>query len=287
MSNDKTLEDVQPGGMVRLGDGLPPCPFCGHSDFDQWPCEYIDASGANVVRCAHCHAAAPMKVWHDLSAQPSPGGQRDDSPMAKMAAALRGKAEAERAAFDQRVQSGEWGPMPDNPDVLELPPLPEEVDLVRCMIRGEKWFAEPCGYYFTSKQMRDYARTALAASQPVGATGKNSLTVGGGQEPVAYLDLGEGGYMDVGTDLSDEELAALPKGRHMLGIIGTYGVDGYKPAQAVDLGQFRPAVEYWRWTKAVAVNSGELDTEMKQSALFEVNEADRLLALIDSQAAGK
>ena len=37
--------------------------------------------------------------------------------------------------------------------------------------------------------------------------------------------------MDVGTDLTDEELATLPKGRHMLGIIGTYGVDGYVPAQ--------------------------------------------------------
>ena len=48
---------------------------------------------------------------------------------------------------------------------------------------------------------------------------------------VAYLDLGTGGYMDIGTDLTDEELAALPKGRHMLGIIGTYGVDGYVPAQ--------------------------------------------------------
>lgn len=47
-------------------------------------------------------------------------------------------------------------------------------------------------------------------------------------EPVAYLDLGVGGYTDVGTDLTDEQLAALPKGRHMLGIIGTYGVDGYR-----------------------------------------------------------
>ena len=37
--------------------------------------------------------------------------------------------------------------------------------------------------------------------------------------------------MDIGTDLTDEELATLPKGRHMLGIIGTYGVDGYVPAQ--------------------------------------------------------
>ena len=47
---------------------------------------------------------------------------------------------------------------------------------------------------------------------------------------VAYLDLGVGGYMDIGTDLTDEELATLPKDRHMLGIIGTYGVDGYVPA---------------------------------------------------------
>ena len=47
---------------------------------------------------------------------------------------------------------------------------------------------------------------------------------------VAYLDLGVGGYMDIGTDLTDEELATLPKGRHMLGVIGTYGVDGYVPA---------------------------------------------------------
>ena len=37
--------------------------------------------------------------------------------------------------------------------------------------------------------------------------------------------------MDIGTDLTDEALAALPKGRHMLGIVGTYGVDGYVPAQ--------------------------------------------------------
>ena len=37
--------------------------------------------------------------------------------------------------------------------------------------------------------------------------------------------------MDIGTDLTDEELATLPKGRHMLAVIGTYGVDGYVPAQ--------------------------------------------------------
>jgi hypothetical protein len=50
------------------------------------------------------------------------------------------------------------------------------------------------------------------------------------RDAVAYLDLGAGGYMDIGTELTDEQLAALPKGRHMLGIIGTYGVDGYHRA---------------------------------------------------------
>ena len=51
------------------------------------------------------------------------------------------------------------------------------------------------------------------------------------QKAVAYLDLGAGEYMDIGTDLNDEQLASLPKGRHMLGIVGTYGVDGYVSAQ--------------------------------------------------------
>lgn len=48
---------------------------------------------------------------------------------------------------------------------------------------------------------------------------------------VAYLDIGAGGYMDLGSELSDEELAKLPYGRHVLGIIGTHGVDGYALAQ--------------------------------------------------------
>ena len=54
-----------------------------------------------------------------------------------------------------------------------------------------------------------------------------SVSVG---EAVAYLDLGAGGYMDLGSDLHEEQLAQLPKGRHMLAIIGTYGVDGYTTA---------------------------------------------------------
>lgn len=56
--------------------------------------------------------------------------------------------------------------------------------------------------------------------------------VAGPKEAVAYLDIGEGGYLDLGSDLSDEALRKLPKGRHMLAIVGTYGVDGYVPVAA-------------------------------------------------------
>lgn len=164
-TDNKTLADVQPGGRVRLGDQAERARFEAWNR-ENWP--NLDLSRGPLGDYMQARVRSDWQLWQ--AAQPSPGGQRDDSPMAKMAAALRGKAEAERAAFDQRVQSGEWGPMPDNPDVLELPPLPEEVDSVRCMIRGEKGFAEPCDYYFTSKQMRDYARTTLAASQPVSET---------------------------------------------------------------------------------------------------------------------
>ena len=67
------------------------------------------------------------------------------------------------------------------------------------------------------------------------------------QKAVAYLDIGAGGYMDIGTDLTDEQLASLPKGRHMLGIVGTYGVDGYvsaQPAQSVPEDVMRDAERY-------------------------------------------
>lgn len=79
-----------------------------------------------------------------------------------------------------------------------------------------------------------------------------------GQE-IAYLDLGVGGYIDLGSAMTDEQLAKLPKGRHALGIIGTYGVDGYVAAPpSAPVGQNAVAWRYWSpsgncwWTRYVA-----------------------------------
>lgn len=47
---------------------LLPCPGCSKSDLDEWPNETLDASGANVVRCAWCHFSAPMKSWNRRAA---------------------------------------------------------------------------------------------------------------------------------------------------------------------------------------------------------------------------
>jgi hypothetical protein len=86
---------------------------------------------------------------------------------------------------------------------------------------GLAWSVAPLNDFDSLPLMRDGDRLyALPGAQAQPA-----------QKAVAYLDLGAGEYMDIGTDLNDEQLASLPKGRHMLGIVGTYGVDGYVSAQ--------------------------------------------------------
>lgn len=57
---------------------LLPCPFCGKYGLDQWPCEWLDATGANVVRCPWCHGAAPLRIWNcRASPQPSAEAAQD------------------------------------------------------------------------------------------------------------------------------------------------------------------------------------------------------------------
>lgn len=72
-----------------------------------------------------------------------------------------------------------------------------------------------------AEDAREYASHGQAPAQAAPAA------VAGPSEAVAYLDIGAGGYLDLGTDLTDEALSRLPKGRHALVIAGTYGIDGY------------------------------------------------------------
>jgi len=119
-------------------------------------------------------------------------------------------------------------------------------ELVEARARAEAAKAEAEALRAKVEQMERQKPAAWAATDEtktvVEALGMNQsrrfdspLFLAAGAQPapnaVAYLDLGVGGYVDIGTDLTDEELDAIPKGRHILGIVGTYGVDGYSPAQ--------------------------------------------------------
>ena len=69
----------------------------------------------------------------------------------------------------------------------------------------------------------DNCRAIYTAPQPAPATQQAG-------DVVAYLDVGAGGYLDLGAALSEDALQQLPKGRHALVIAGTYGIDGYVAA---------------------------------------------------------
>ncbi|MCU1139248.1 Lar family restriction alleviation protein [Stenotrophomonas maltophilia] len=89
-TNDKTLADVQPGGMVRLGDALLPCPFCGNdAEFVPYKNNGLTLK-CKSMGCIQRHQrtlrygidwlrTSMAEHWNTraLSAQPSPGGQGD------------------------------------------------------------------------------------------------------------------------------------------------------------------------------------------------------------------
>lgn len=137
--------------------------------------------------------------------------------------ARSGSQEAMRCYTDMRTLLQAAAPALEAPAAPVRQPLTDEriEPLFRArqqmQVVGEKdewfWFA-----WGVADAERAHGITAAAPQAPAA--------------PVAYLDLGAGGYMDLGTDLSEQQLGALPKGRHMLAIIGTHGIDGYAAAPA-------------------------------------------------------
>ena len=98
--------------------------------------------------------------------------------------------------------------------VQDYPPLPES-------IKYGQLDHSSGAYGYRPQDMRAYVDADRAARAPADS---GAAPAGG---VVAYLDIGAGGYLDLGTDLTDEALSRLPKGRHALVIAGTYGIDGY------------------------------------------------------------
>lgn len=290
MSTDKTLADVKPGGRVRLGDALPPLP----PEVDAVRC-MIRGEKDLAEACDYYYTAEQMRDYARaaLSAQPSQVAYHGDVDLKWLSGSI-GEV-AHRLSTYMPTGLAEWADRARDCRIAaqvlsELSAQPSPGGQGDLRSRFTAW-VKANGYnpatFASGRYMGDGVQVAweavqaLAARQPVvsnqSSGNSGELAVDGARqpvgEPVAYLDLGAGGYMDVGTDLSDEELAALPKGRHMLGIIGTYGVDGYKPAQAVDLGQFVPAERPLAYLKVATYHEAIGWNECRRS----------MLALIDSR----
>lgn len=107
-------------------------------------------------------------AWQARAALASAPEPEPVSPMAKMAQALRDKAAAEKASFDARVQSGEWGPVPEA--WTEADCQPEHVAQVEgdAAVRILRW-NKNVGAFDYPVGTKLYAASAALASAPAAA----------------------------------------------------------------------------------------------------------------------
>lgn len=149
--------------------------------------------------------------------------------------------------------------------------------------RGGDCERDAQGYYVNARTAQDWAmwQTALAARQPVCTTCDGSRVDPGGKpvcrdcarhpvgEPVGYFDPDVLAHLTEGLIDPVGVLRRKPNGKSNVPVwLGP-------PAQAVDLGQFRAAVYEARCSHEA----------MERKA--EMQECDRLLALIDGKAVGE
>ena len=149
----------------------------------------------------------------------------------------------------------EYEPGADEPKELLAPILThaqrnEVVAAVRYAVRG----ATMCG------KEPDFDPDALvqnAVYALCGPFGRTALAAPATQQPegdvVAYLDVGANGYLDLGSELSEDALQQLPKGRHALVIAGTYGIDGYvaapQPSTTAQADSVQEDAARYRWLR--------------------------------------
>ncbi|WP_414614822.1 hypothetical protein [Stenotrophomonas geniculata] len=291
-TDKKTLADAQPGGRVRLGDA--PWPEIDAILADAYSAGAEGLPFEGIARRAAVRAAVAA-----LSAQPSPGGQD-------------AMADAARRVISD-VDSGDYGgtismatydalvaalsarqPVGDqHPDDLAVDAFAAamKAKMAEARAKGRGGWEDPaqCTAEDLSRMLRDHVEKgdprdvanfcmmlhqrgeAIVARQPVG-------------EPVGYATYRDGRFgswlFQTRAMAESHDSTAVAGGPANSEIVPLFR----SPAQAVDLGQFRRPIEEWRSDMQQWVEGhGDYDGVFAK----DIAEANRLLALIDSQAVGK
>lgn len=258
MSTDKTLADVQPGGRVRLGDQAERAPW---RSMDTCPRD------GTVVRLRWGEDHVSPGWW---SAPVSPV-QNDDGTWPSDTGGFPWAFIDfnNGSAFVNHAVDTEYGPTHWAPyAALSAQPSPggQGESLVESLVQVMNAQYDGLDYLPADVLgVLNMAVEALAARQPVGEPDEPIFQV-------KHHDDTEATWRDATEAAYEMQPAALRR-----------IVYAAQPAQAVDLGQFRDAVLCWRreqWSRTTHVPDAE------SSPGDNVERADRLLALIDSQVVG-
>lgn len=321
-ANPKTLADVQPGGMVRLGDQAERARFEAWAHAQSYRGGNIMADRDSVHPDMYADPIAQLtwKSWQAaLSAQPSPGGQD-------------AMADAARRVISD-VDSGDYGgtismatydalvaalsarqPVGDqHPDDLAVDSFAAamKAKMAAARAKGRGGWEDPaqCTADDLSRMLREHVEKgdprdvanfcmmlhqrgeAIAARQPVGEPVAVEVPQGAIINGAAFADRLEHDYQFECPAGPLANCTDYVEFRRCFDFLAQWASSlpplyAAPTAQAVDLGQFREAIAEWRsnWANyGRTMTSAGRDTS---KARRNVDEADRLLALIDSQAVG-
>ncbi|MBA0225158.1 hypothetical protein D7U89_06585 [Stenotrophomonas maltophilia] len=279
MSTDKTLADVQPGGRVRLGDQAE------RARFEAWGrTEGLPLARGNFGGYAFEVTARAWHAWQYLSAHPSPGGQGDADEDAYVIDRLAGLL-AEIAVIVNGPEPADtrWS-YHDLPEKVKSLAARQPVTMDDALAAGDGTLHGAIDHW-QERALR--AEAELAARQPVDSCTESECKRcrahpdhRGSMEHAGISDFRQPvGSTPEWFELVIRDVCELdPEDPDAAGTVCIRLLDlrlimerHALPAHAVDLGQFREAVEM---AMEVPLNSVQ-----RQSL-------QRLLALIDGQAVG-
>lgn len=290
MSTDKTLADVQPGGMVRLGDQAERARFEAWAHAQSYRGGNIMADRDAVHPDVYADPIAQLtwKSWKAaLSAQPSPGGQGESVTDEMVDAACRAYYDTAEDAVDvdhtcmEAALKAALAALAARQPVRSSTVSEDMMDVVDRLGSEHDEVDSRAWDHMLIYAPTEKLAARLAARQPVG------------QEPVAYgvinrdgLWMCDFGLATINKESAESFAAWAEEHRTISGPFTVVSLYAAPPAQAVDLGQFRAQVaELLR--REFDLEVADPDDHRHDDGAGEADRiAGTIAALIDSQAVG-